>query len=149
MSEPFTGGCLCGAVRYAVSEGESKPYLCHCSDCRRYAGAAFHAAIVVAADTVRVEGQPARSIATADSGRSIARYFCADCGGHLFTSPWPAVTRYSVKAGTMDDPASFRPEAEIWTKSRLDWVSPVAGADQFEEGFIGGLTIGALPAAKG
>jgi hypothetical protein len=34
-----TGGCHCGAIRYQA-EGEALTHaLCHCTDCRRHAGA--------------------------------------------------------------------------------------------------------------
>ena len=33
MSEPITGGCLCGAIRYEVSVPVEKLIACHCTDC--------------------------------------------------------------------------------------------------------------------
>jgi len=143
MSERLSGGCFCGAIRYTAEATETKHYLCHCADCRRYNGSAHHAAIVVAANELKVDGTPAVSTVTADSGRSIARHFCGSCGGHLFTSPWPDVTRYSVKAGTLDEGVPFRPDAEIWTKSRVAWALPLPDAEQFSEGFTRPISIGA------
>ena len=35
----LTGGCHCGAVRYEMPEAVLHCALCHCSDCRRHAGA--------------------------------------------------------------------------------------------------------------
>jgi hypothetical protein len=34
-----TGGCHCGAVRYSVTGEPQHVVLCHCSDCRKSAGA--------------------------------------------------------------------------------------------------------------
>lgn len=53
----YTGGCLCGNVRF-VAEGE--PYrvgLCHCLDCRKHHGALFHASAVFPQDAVSHEGE--------------------------------------------------------------------------------------------
>ncbi len=32
IQRPLTGGCLCGALRYAVSETPLAIYTCHCTD---------------------------------------------------------------------------------------------------------------------
>ena len=40
MPEPLTGGCLCGAVRYAVDVPVTHLAACYCTDCRRLSGAA-------------------------------------------------------------------------------------------------------------
>lgn len=53
--EQFTGGCLCGALRF-VAEG--RPYrvgLCHCLDCRKHHGALFHASAIFPQAAVAVE----------------------------------------------------------------------------------------------
>ncbi|MEO0819942.1 MAG: GFA family protein [Pseudomonadota bacterium] len=141
MSETLVGGCLCGAVRYEARPPKSLHYFCHCTDCRRHGGGAVHAGIAVAADSLVVTGSPTVWTKAADSGRTIARHFCSICGSHLFTSPWPAVTRYSIKAGSLDDPGAFRPRHEIWCKSRVDWWTHEL--EGFEEGFTRPHGIGA------
>lgn len=145
MTETLTGGCLCGAVRYRAATDETLHYVCHCTDCQRYSGGAHHAAIVVAADVLTVTGAPRHYLHRAESGRSIARYFCDACGGHLFTSPWPDVTRYSVKYGTLDEPAAFAPAAEIWARSRASWAGDSTAPSAYQQGFTGPVTIGAKP----
>ncbi|MEL7468676.1 MAG: GFA family protein [Pseudomonadota bacterium] len=143
MTETFTGGCLCGAITYRAEAGETLHYLCHCTHCQRFGGAGYHAAIVVAADDLTVHGTPKVFTNTADSGRTIARYFCSDCGGHLFTSPNPEATRFSVKAGTLDDPTHFQPKHEIWRQSKADWIDPDASRELFDQGFNRPVSIGA------
>ena len=142
MAENLTGGCLCGAVRYRAEATETLHYMCHCTDCQRYGGAGYHAAIVVASAEVELTGEPRVYTKTADSGRTVARYFCGDCGGHLFTSPWPEATRYSVKAGTLDDPSAFRPAHQIWCQSRQAWADPPE-MESFDQGFTRPVAIGA------
>jgi len=135
----LTGGCLCGAVQYRAETGSVLHYYCHCSDCRRYGGGAYHAAIVVSAPALDVSGDVAVWTKTADSGRSVARHACARCASHLFTSPWPKPLRYSVKAGSLDDPARFKPAYEIWTASRVAWAAPAGDLTEFPAGFEGAL----------
>lgn len=135
----LTGGCLCGAVRYEAETGSKLHYYCHCSDCRRYGGGAYHAAILLSAAALKVTGAVNTWTVTADSGRTVARHSCPTCCNHLFTSPWPDPIRYSLKAGTLDDPGLFKPAYEIWTASRVDWAGPAADLTGFAAGFEGDL----------
>ena len=36
---PYTGGCLCGAVRYTLSAWPLAVNACHCNDCKKTSGA--------------------------------------------------------------------------------------------------------------
>ena len=49
MNNPITieGGCLCGAVRYRCSTEPDRVYFCHCSNCRKVSGTAFHTGVMV------------------------------------------------------------------------------------------------------
>ena len=142
MTESLTGGCLCGAVRYRAEATQTLHYMCHCTDCQKHSGTAFHAAIVVAADELQVAGEPRVYAKQADSGRTIARHFCGDCGGHLFTSPWPEATRFSLKAGTLDNPNAFNPEHEIWRQSVAPWDLASSDHELFDQGFSRPVSIG-------
>jgi len=142
MTDVLTGGCLCGALRYRAEPGARIHYLCHCSDCQRHGGGPFHAAIVVAASDVTFEGTPKVWTKIADSGRDIARYFCGDCGGHLCTSPWPEATRFSLKAGTLDEPELFQPAHQIWCQSEVPWLPLADGSDRYVQGFTKPVNIG-------
>ncbi|MFK7942371.1 MAG: GFA family protein [Paracoccaceae bacterium] len=142
MSQTLTGGCLCGAVRYTSNPSETLHYLCHCSDCRKHGGTPFHCGIVVAADELEIAGAPKVWTKGADSGRTIARYFCGECGGHLMTSPWPEPTRYSIKAGTLDNPEIYKPVAEIWRQSLMPWADRSPELEPFDQGFLRPVSIG-------
>lgn len=39
MSEPLTGGCLCGEVRYVVDSAVERLAACYCTDCQRMTSA--------------------------------------------------------------------------------------------------------------
>lgn len=135
----LTGGCLCGAVRYSVETPSELHYVCHCSDCRKHGGGAWHSAIVVAADAFEVTGETEMSTVTAESGRTIARHGCATCHSHLWVSQWPVVERLSVKAGSLDNPSQFTPRYEIWTRSRARWAPEFPHMTSHECGFEGQL----------
>lgn len=76
----LTGGCSCGAMRY---ESDALPFhetICHCSVCRRAAGAPMVAWFSVPRAQLRwLHGEPARYASSADATRTI----CARCGTPL------------------------------------------------------------------
>ena len=78
---PITGGCHCGAVRYAL-QGEAMYHtLCHCVDCRRSAGAPMVGWAAFQSSALSItEGTPS-TYASSDHGR---RQFCGSCGTGLF-----------------------------------------------------------------
>jgi hypothetical protein len=122
MTVTRTGGCLCGAVRYE-SEGEPVFSLqCHCRDCQRSSGSAYIAAIRVPASGFRIiQGAPKRYVAKADSGNEITRAFCGDCGSPLYVQVATRPDIVGIRVGSLDDPSSFRPEADIFVKSAQPW----------------------------
>lgn len=47
MNEPatITGGCQCGAVRYAIDGPLNNPHICHCRMCQKAFGNYFAALV--------------------------------------------------------------------------------------------------------
>ena len=78
----ITGGCHCGAIRYQI-EGEPIVHaLCHCTDCRRHAGAPMVGWSMYAEDTLKVTKGTPKIYQSSEHGR---RQFCADCGAACST----------------------------------------------------------------
>ena len=77
----ITGGCHCGAIRYQA-EGEALTHaLCHCTDCRRHAGAPMVGWTMYPRAALTVTKGTPRIYASSEHGR---RHFCPDCGTGLF-----------------------------------------------------------------
>lgn len=124
MKLPFSGGCLCGALRYECTLEPELMYYCHCSDCRKASGTAFHAGMYMKrAGFDLIAGTPKSFAVTADSGRTIVRYFCPACGSHIYSDKGANEPMLSLKAGSLDDPDVFRPDTEIWTLSKTAWAN--------------------------
>ena len=122
MAHLLTGGCLCGAVRYAY-EGVGAAGYCHCADCRRVSGSAFGISVRVDASQFRiVRGRPRTFTKAGDSGRLVTRAFCGDCGSPLFTLPPERPDVVFIKAGSLDDPTLVKPDRQAWTRSRVSWA---------------------------
>ncbi|HZT87441.1 MAG TPA: GFA family protein [Stellaceae bacterium] len=137
MKLPLTGGCLCGALRYEVTEPPVMTYACHCSDCQRITSSAFSLAITVPDAAFRLtNGEPRVVERVADSGRTVARWLCPECGCWIAGGPQPGAARGQrirrVRAGTLDDRSWLRPTAHFWTRSKQPWVVLPEGSQIFE-----------------
>ena len=62
MNPSRTGGCLCGEIRYEITEAPPLVYTCHCIDCQRLTSSAFSMAIVVTDVAFRMAGIEPRAI---------------------------------------------------------------------------------------
>lgn len=120
MKTPFTGGCMCGAIRY---ECVAEPIVmgnCHCRDCQTATGSAFAAALLVPRDAVTITGDVKYHDVTGDSGGITSRGFCPNCGSQLFGKPsMPEVM--GITAGSLDDPSEFQPGIDFYTASAQKW----------------------------
>ena len=125
MAEAFTGGCLCGAVRYTATAPINQR-ICHCRLCQRAIGAAFNARVLVRVADVTLQGR----VATRNSSDALERGFCPDCGTTLF-SRRPAAGLMGLTTGSLDDPSLFAPEMHIWTSAKQPWVVIDDGLPQY------------------
>ncbi|KAJ9641058.1 hypothetical protein H2199_005726 [Coniosporium tulheliwenetii] len=128
------GGCFCGKCRITYSGEPKMKCLCHCLDCRKISGSTYSTNVVVPEDGFEVtSGTPKTISKTADGGETITSFFCGDCGSTMYRESGSFPGLKIVKAGVMDDVealAEAKPDAELYTKTRVNWVQPVPGADQ-------------------
>lgn len=110
--ERFTGGCLCGDVRFVASGLPYRVGLCHCLDCRKHHGALFHASAVFPQDKFEIQGQ----VCSYED-----RFFCPRCGSSIFGRSGDEV---EVNLGALDAPDQLRPTYELWTVRREAWLPP-------------------------
>ena len=115
----FSGGCLCGDIRYEVAGDLVRIVNCHCDDCRKVTGAAFATNIFVKFDDLNVtQGETAKFEHTANSGNQRIKEFCPRCGSQLFSySVGRDIT--SVKAGSIDDAGFVVPTANLFCSRAL------------------------------
>ena len=127
------GGCLCGAVRYESTGEPTFSLLCHCRDCQRASGSAYNAAVRVPAAGFRItSGTPKLYVKAADSGNTVTRAFCPECGSPLFLQVSARPDLVGIRVGTLDDPSGFRPQAHIFVKSAQPWDHMDPALPQYE-----------------
>jgi hypothetical protein len=126
---PYMGECLCGQVRYTVTEASLGARICHCRLCQKAQGAPFLSQAAFPKRAVAIEGKTT----VHQSSHRLLRHFCGTCGTRLFVEPIDQPERLGVSLATLDDPNAFAPEMHIWTASRLDWVKFDDGLPQYEQ----------------
>lgn len=116
-----TGGCLCGAVRYRLtSPVRDDAAHCHCTLCRRAAGAvAVSWCTVAPTDFEWTRGTPALYRST----KKGERRFCATCGTPLTFNHADFPDELDVTIGSLDAPEAMPATRHIWTASRLPWLT--------------------------
>ena len=118
----LTGGCQCGAIRFAVKAAPVRVSICHCRMCQKASGAPFASfADIEHADFTWTKGKPA-----AFRSSSIAmRDFCGSCGTPLSFRRIDG-PRIEIMTGTFDRPDRLVPIRQYGTESRLGWVATIA-----------------------
>ncbi len=124
---PFTGGCLCGAVRYSATGPALFGCLCHCRDCQRASGAGHVPIMGVTKAGFRLSGTPLVFVSRGGSGHNAVRNSCPRCGSLLFGTPEAAPDLVTVYVGSLDAPEVLRPTEAIHTRSRQPWDTGGAG----------------------
>ena len=121
MNKTITGACLCGQVKYTFS---AKPIFsgnCHCRDCQRSSGSGYTPALFVPEHAAEIIGKVKYYESKADSGRSISRGFCPNCGSQLLSKLELMPNLIGFRAGTLDNPEDYEPNMDIFTDSAAHW----------------------------
>jgi len=117
----LTGGCQCGAVRYALYAAPHNPHVCHCRMCQKAFGAAYAPlANSAAADFAWTRGTPGTWMSSTVGQRS----FCATCGTPLAVRDTDGTT-ITFSIGSLDTPSAVVPAKAFGTESKVAWVDAV------------------------
>lgn len=131
-----TGGCLCGEIRYTLNADPLLCVTCHCKNCQRQAGTALSVIVGVPEDAVEVTGEIKTYNDIGDSGATVRRQFCGNCGSPVFTRVEQPPGMMFIKAGTLDDTSGLKPAFHCYTKSKQDWIDlgDIPGFETVPEG---------------
>jgi len=121
-SPRFTGGCLCGALRWEADAEPTYMGHCYCADCRKASGSGFIPFMSFKAEALRFSGPTRQFGCPAASGREAVRNFCPVCGGLVFGGTVGKDKNFTIYSGSLDDPSLFRPRIAIFARGRPDWA---------------------------
>jgi hypothetical protein len=135
MGQGLSGGCACGRVRYECDEKPIVQLICHCRDCQRASGSAYAAALIVPADRLRFLGtEPKYFAVKADSGRTMLRGFCVECGSPVAIRRPETPQVLFLQAASLDDLSTFRPTCEVWVCRAESWHTLHPKTAKFDRG---------------
>jgi hypothetical protein len=119
----LAGSCLCGAVRYELTQRPVWAHHCHCSRCRKTSGAAFASNLFFRLEALRYScgEEHLRSFKPPDAER-FTHVFCGRCGSSL---PFRNEARdlVGVPMGSLDGDPDFAPRAHIFVGSKAPWFT--------------------------
>lgn len=118
-----TGGCQCGAVRYALYADPSHSVICHCRMCQKAFGSFFAPFASVALEHFAwTRGEPVQFA----SSQILQRGFCGKCGTPLSCLS-NGGAEINIATGSFDHPEKLPPTFQAGIEGRLPWFGELAG----------------------
>jgi hypothetical protein len=134
MTEPLTGGCLCGGVRFALSSPPQFAGYCHCTRCQRRTGTASSV-------QARVDASAFELVAGAELVRwwrhpdgGFEKGFCSACGGQLFSRNPDDHAQLNVRLAAFHGDPGMRPSFRQFVAYAVPWEPiPDDGLPRYDE----------------
>lgn len=129
----LTGGCLCGQVRFEVTQPLVMAGYCHCTRCQRRTGTAAAVSARIAPGSLRVlSGENLIQAFRPPDG--FAKLFCTSCGGALWSQSQKDPSIVSVRMGAFDRDPGVRPSYRQYVAYAAPWEPiPDDGLPRFPE----------------
>ena len=117
---PLTGACLCGAVRYEVSQPPVTAYYCHCTRCQRRTGGAAAVSALLVPGSLRVTTGE-ELLASFDPAEGFSKVFCSGCGSGMWARHPTDPDVVAVRMGTFDTDPGLRPSYRQFVAYAAPW----------------------------
>jgi hypothetical protein len=121
MSEAYTGGCACEAIRYEISGEPLVMVDCQCRDCQRKSGTGHGSYLAFPRTNVRLSGEAKHWDLVGDSGNVKTRAFCPQCGSPVYMTFVANPAVFAVHAASLDDPARYKPQMVTYAVRGHAW----------------------------
>jgi hypothetical protein len=127
------GGCMCGGVRFEVTEPLQFAGYCHCTRCQRRTGTAAAVSARIAPGSLRIlkGGELIRIYRPPDGFEKV---FCSECGSALWSRHRDDPEILSVRLGAFDEDPGIRPSYHQFVAYAAPWEPiPDDGLPRFPE----------------
>lgn len=121
MSQTYTGGCACGAIRYEISGEPIVQNHCQCRDCQRKSGTGHGSYLTFARGGVTHGGHATLWDMKGDSGNVKTRAFCPACGSPVYMTFAAMPDIFTVHAASLDEPERYRPQLVTYSVRAHAW----------------------------
>ena len=118
---PITGGCLCGSVRFEITEPPFNAGYCHCTRCQRRTGTAASAQARIPPGALRVTSGQELVAAYAPGDGGFEKMFCSACGSALFSRHPERHEVMSVRLGALDEDPGLEMEWRQYVAYAASW----------------------------
>jgi len=115
-------GCLCGSVRISFPAPPLLARTCWCRDCQYLCAGGGSNNAAFRTEGMTIDGDLRWYVSAAESGRTIERGFCPNCGTHLLARAQGRTDLVMLRIGTLDDRELIAPQSAIWTGSAPSWA---------------------------
>ena len=115
----FSGNCLCGKISYRCYSKPNTIFNCHCVDCRRATGSVFGTNLFVPENKVEIQGKVSSFTHKSDSGSTMTKLFCPNCGSLLFGRNSAKPNVMSIRAGTVEQVEMIKPLVNVFVISKI------------------------------
>jgi hypothetical protein len=131
----LTGGCLCGGVRFELTEPPKLAGYCHCTRCQKRTGTASSVQARIDARSFRLlEGEELVTGWRHPDG-GFEKCFCSECGSHLFSRDPDGAPHMSVRMSAFDGDPGVRPSWRTFVANAAPWEPiPDDGLELFAQG---------------
>ena len=119
----YTGGCLCGHVRFEAEGTPARPHTCSCTMCQRHSGALTLCWVEFPRDAVRWIG-PGGAPQTWRSSKGSSRAFCGVCGSTLGAIDDAPVIALLLGSFDSANRKELRPAYHAFRSKRPRWWCP-------------------------
>ena len=134
MDPVLTGGCLCGGIRFELTEMPLSAGYCHCTRCQRRTGGGSSAQARIDGSTFRLLQGEALVGGWRHPDGGIEKCFCRECGAHLFSRNPDDPTQMAVRMGAFDADPGIRPSWRQFVAYAAAWEPvPDDGIERFDE----------------
>lgn len=131
----LTGSCLCGKVQYEIAGDAICMGSCHCSQCRKFHGAAAFCYIeIYSKDFSYVSGGEFVKNYQRFSTSTVKRSFCSECGSSLAFIWDEMAEKIWIAAGTLNEDPKVRLDHHIFATSKAPWDEILDHHPQYERG---------------
>ena len=116
----LTGGCLCGGVRFELTEPPLSAGYCHCTRCQRRTGTAASPQARIAPGSLSIlQGEELiKGFAPPDG---FEKLFCSNCGSALWSRNPETGEVMAVRLGAFDGDPGVRPEYRQFVAYAAVW----------------------------
>ena len=122
MTQLYTGGCACGAIRYQIADEPIFMNHCQCRDCQQRSGTGHGSYLTFPQrHAVELSGIASHWDVIADNGNVKKHAFCPTCGSPVYLTFSYTPDFFTIHAASLDDPGQYKPQAVTYAVRAHAW----------------------------